>query len=103
MIYSELKILIDKPLVYGNLTTANSGDIQLVLKFNFMNKEWIPPQLYNAGGDLSKNWFVYYYLNGKRIRVYGRINRITTKKGRNRVAQELIDEIIKKQKLAFKK
>ena len=54
-----------------------------------MKKEWSPPELYDANGDLKKRWFVYYYENGKRKRVYGRINRITTKKGRLRVGQEL--------------
>jgi len=31
-------------------------------------------KVYDAGGDTSKQWFVYYYEAGKRKRVYGKIN-----------------------------
>lgn len=51
-----------------------------------------PYRLYSPG-DLSKKWFVYYYVEGKRIRVYGDINKKKTKKARFRAAQQLISEL----------
>lgn len=51
-----------------------------------------PYRLYSPD-DLSKKWFVYYYVEGKRIRVYGDINKKKTKKARFLAAQQLISEL----------
>jgi len=67
-----------------------------------MKKEWSPPQLYDANGDLKKRWFVYYYENGKRKRVYGSINLKKTKEGRLKTANTIIKEYVTIQKLAYK-
>jgi integrase len=42
-----------------------------------------------APQDLSKNWYCEYYLNGKRFRKYGRINRQKTRPDRMRAARAL--------------
>ncbi len=44
----------------------------------------------NAGGDLTKQWFVYYNVEGKRYKKYGKINSFHTKAARMRAAKELI-------------
>lgn len=49
--------------------------------------------LYDAGGDLEKRWFVYYYRNGNRVKKYGRINRLKTPKRRYAAAKKLIAEL----------
>ena len=40
-------------------------------------------------GDLSKQWYVEYWLGGKRKRRYGNINQFPTRKGRREAAEEL--------------
>ncbi|MEO1808603.1 MAG: site-specific integrase [Bacteroidota bacterium] len=53
-----------------------------------------PIKIYDASGDLSKRWFVYYFnLEGKRIKVYGGINRGKTKAERREIAEALLEEI----------
>lgn len=49
--------------------------------------------LYDAGGSLEKNWFVYFYEGKKRIRKYGKINRETTEEGRRAAARLLMQEV----------
>jgi len=51
--------------------------------------------LYDAGGDLEKNWFVYFYRQGKRIRKYGTINQQQTIEGRRDAAAALLAEFEK--------
>lgn len=46
--------------------------------------------LYDAAGDLTKNWFVYWYEQGKRQRKYGDINKGKTDKERRQRADKLI-------------
>lgn len=46
--------------------------------------------LYDAGGDLTKRWFVYWFENGKRHRAYGQINRLHTVEARRAAALELL-------------
>lgn len=43
--------------------------------------------------DHSKKWFVSYYVEGKRVRVYGNINKYKTSKARMREARRLILEL----------
>lgn len=43
--------------------------------------------------DLSKTWFVYYYVEGKRIRKYGDINKYKTRQARLNAAERLIREL----------
>ena len=51
-----------------------------------------PIKLYDASGDVSKQWFVYYYNpQGKRIRIYGGINKSHTREGRMRLAEALLE------------
>lgn len=50
--------------------------------------------LYDAGGELGKNWFVFWYSpDGKRQRKYGTINREKTEQGRRGAAAALIAEL----------
>ena len=51
--------------------------------------------LYDAKGDLNKNWFVWYYQDGKRIRKYGDINQAETIEERHERAQNLIKTLQK--------
>lgn len=67
-----------------------------------MKKTYTTPSLYDANGDLNKKWYVHYYDNGKRIRIYTSINRHKSGKERREAAQLIIDEIILKQKLTYK-
>jgi integrase len=46
--------------------------------------------------DLSKNWFVWYKDQGKRVRVYGNINKEKTAEARMEAAEALLIEIIGK-------
>lgn len=57
------------------------------------------PKIY-SNTDLLKTWFVYYKdeSTGKRIRVYGLINRETTFEDRMRVAEALVQELLSKHK-----
>lgn len=50
-------------------------------------------KVYNAAGDLSKKWFVYWYEGKKRIRKYGNINKFDTIKGRRSEARRLINQL----------
>lgn len=46
-------------------------------------KKFIPEVRIYTPSDLNKRWFVYYYdQNGKRVKVYGRINRFKTYENR---------------------
>lgn len=50
--------------------------------------------IYDAGGDCSKNWFVYWQgPDGKRVRKYGTINQAKTKEGRGAAAAALVAEL----------
>lgn len=67
-----------------------------------MEKGFIKPRLYDAKGDLSKRWFVYYYKNGKRIRVSEGINNHISTRKRREAAKLLIDNILRREKLIYK-
>ena len=70
-------------------------------------KEFFNPILFNAGMDLTKKWFVYYYeplVNGhvpKRIKVYKGINRIKTIEGRLKKAKQISAQIKKSKTLKY--
>lgn len=49
--------------------------------------------LYDAGGDLSKRWYVHFRLDGKRVLRYGDINKYSTQAGRYNAAKELIKQL----------
>lgn len=50
--------------------------------------------LYDAKGDISKNWFWYWYdRDGKRVRRYGEINREKTLDRRQKAAKELLEQL----------
>ncbi len=67
-----------------------------------MESRFLPPVLCDCKGDLKKKWFVFYYVNSKRIRVYGKINQGTTAKQRQALAKTLCEEIIQKQRSEYK-
>lgn len=67
-----------------------------------MKKNFTAPLLYDAGGDLTQSWFVYFYQNGKRQRTYASINNKKTEKERRKAAQLVISEITTRQKLTYK-
>lgn len=46
-----------------------------------------------APDDLEKNWFVYFYQDGRRVRKYGNINQFQTAAERMAEAQRLIDDL----------
>lgn len=48
---------------------------------------------WQAGACEQKNWFVYYLKDGKRKRVYGKINQETTYAGRMKVAKVLLAKV----------
>lgn len=50
-------------------------------------------KLYTADNRLDRDWYVIYYLDGKRKRKSGRINRHDTYHGRRKAARLLIDEL----------
>ena len=50
-------------------------------------------KLYDAKGDLTKKWFVYWYEGKKRIRKYGDINKFHTDKARRLEARKLIKKL----------
>lgn len=50
-------------------------------------------KIYDAGGDLSKRWFVYHTVEGKRKKVYGDINSYLTLELRLVAANIIIEEI----------
>ena len=52
--------------------------------------------------NLSPKWFVEYYLDGKRCRVYGRINQETTAEKRLEAAKELAIRTLAKIQKDFK-
>lgn len=62
-------------------------------------KNYRSARIYDAGGDLSQRWFVYYYFRDpgtgrwKRFREYGSINRMKTQKDRIREANCLLDAV----------
>lgn len=56
-------------------------------------KKFLPSFQVYRPADLSKNWFVWYYENGRRIRKYGNINTFDTRAGREEAAQRMIDEL----------
>lgn len=53
-------------------------------------KNFIPTFEVYSPLDLSKKWFVYWYLHGKRHRKYGSINSFDSYEGRMNAARELI-------------
>lgn len=53
----------------------------------------IPFKLYEAKGDLTKKWFIYYKAGKKRIRKYGDINKFHTVQARRREAKKLIKQL----------
>ena len=55
-------------------------------------------KIYDAGGDLSKNWFVYWRIDGKRFRKYGKINSHTTVSARKKAAEKLRKQLRNKSK-----
>lgn len=52
--------------------------------------------LYDAGGDLSKRWYVRYIDGGQRRKKYGDINFFDTKEGRVGAAKKIIDALKQK-------
>lgn len=65
------------------------------------DKKFFVPTLYDAHGNINKEWFVYYYKpnfpadkNGVRIRIYGGINYAKTVSERNKIAEKISKEII---------
>lgn len=63
----------------------------------------ITPLLYDAGGDLDKRWFVYYYdENNKRVKQYGSINTYSTARDRKRIANAIIEQLTEKNKLSYR-
>lgn len=67
-----------------------------------IQKEQTSPLLYDAKGDLSQNWFVYYYKDGKRVRIYGAINKGKSTEERYRTAKILIENIKERQRLTYR-
>ncbi len=67
-----------------------------------MESRFLPPVLCDCKGDLKKKWFVFYYVNSKRIRVYGKINQGKTAKERQALAKTLCEEIIQLQRSEYK-
>lgn len=49
--------------------------------------------LYDAGGSLQKNWFVFYYEGKKRVRKYGDINKAKTLEARRMAADALLAQL----------
>lgn len=57
--------------------------------------------LYDAAGDVSKRWFVFYYVKNatgkkERVKVYGKINYIKNADERRAAANDLINELSEK-------
>ncbi|EGV43497.1 hypothetical protein BZARG_1286 [Bizionia argentinensis JUB59] len=73
-----------------NSYLANEHGNEHILEHSLQNKKnFSAPKIYNANGDLSKRWHVYYSFrnpeSGKLQRmknVYGNVNRYTTKEDR---------------------
>lgn len=65
-----------------------------------MASEYIPPRLYDAGGDLARQWFVYYSVAvpgskvKRRVKVYDNLNSFTTKRERRERAKVLIQALM---------
>ena len=66
-------------------------------------KLFVPKFSVYSPADLSKKWFVYFYENGKRVRVYGHINKYKTRNARIKAAENLIDDLKKEGRGAKKK
>jgi len=72
-------------------------------------KKFFVPALYPESHDFSKYWFVYYNVpvkgsnRAKRIKVYGRLNRISSLEERLAHAEELMNEIAEKHPQPFPK
>ncbi|WP_052592700.1 site-specific integrase [Aureispira sp. CCB-QB1] len=67
-----------------------------------MDEKFVKPRLYDADGDLTKQWFVYYYKNGRRIRSSKGINKHATTLKRKQAAKLLINEILTREKLTYR-
>ena len=50
-------------------------------------------KLYDASGNLTKKWFIYWYEGKKRIRKYGDINKFHTDKARRSEARRFINKL----------
>jgi len=61
-----------------------------------MKEGFIKPRLYDS------KWFVYYYKNGKRIRISKGINKHSTAKKRIKASKIIIEYILKCEKLSYK-
>ncbi|MDX2284662.1 MAG: hypothetical protein NW241_10890 [Bacteroidia bacterium] len=48
---------------------------------------------FDAGGDLSKRWYVYYTDGGKRIRRYGDLNAYKTLPARKKALMQLLLDV----------
>lgn len=56
-------------------------------------KKVFPSYQVYSPDDLSKKWFVYWYEGRQRCRKYGQINQHTTRAGRQKAAEALIEEL----------
>ena len=50
-------------------------------------------KIFDAGGDLTKRWYVYFKRNGKRVVKYGNINKHKTIHERRKACNELIKQL----------
>lgn len=57
--------------------------------------DFTPAKLYNCKGDVSKNWYVYYFVNKKMYIIKAGINRIKSKRERTTHANILVSDLNK--------